>query len=208
MAVPLFIVAATVCRFVEDANWNPHERLESILRFPGIGEMEQMEQTYLPVLTQQAAVSKKLRDADRLHHEFRMIVGSIVTLAEPLSTISLATLLNLSPGAVALRLRPLHSVLRVPADPETPIRTLHMSFGEFLLSENLRDKPFGIKGPATHRLLMTKCMELLSRPESLQENMCDLEYPGQPRRDVASTTISKHLTPALQYACQYWVHHV
>ena len=66
-----------------------------------------------------------------------MIVGSIVTLAEPLSVTSLAVLLNMVREIIVLRLRPLHSVLRVPADPETPVRTLHLSFSEFLLSDKL-----------------------------------------------------------------------
>jgi hypothetical protein len=208
MAVPLFIVAATICRFVDDAHWNPQERLELILRFPGIGEMEKMEQTYLPVLTQLPATLTNSRDTDRLYQEFRVIVGSIVTLAEPLSIMSLGTLLKLLPGAIALRLRPLHSVLRVASDIETPIRTLHLSFGEFLLSDKLRDTPFGIDGPATHRLLLTKCLELLSGPDGLRENMCNLEYPGQPRREVDLTTIDSRLSPAVQYACRYWVHHI
>jgi hypothetical protein len=208
MAVPLFIVAATVCRFVGDSNWNPRKRLETILQFPSIGKMEQMEQTYLPVLTQMSATLTDSRDTDWLYQEFRMIVGSIVTLAEPLSITSMATLLKQSPEAIALRLRPLHSVLRVASDAETPIRTLHLSFSEFLLSDKLRDKPFAIDGPATHRMLSTKCLELLSRPDGLRENMCDLEYPGQPRREIDSAIVNKRLSPALQYACRYWVHHV
>jgi hypothetical protein len=40
IAVPLFIVAATVYRFVDDPHWNPQEWLETILRFPEIGKLE------------------------------------------------------------------------------------------------------------------------------------------------------------------------
>jgi len=209
IAVPLFIVAATVYRFVDDSNWDPRERLETILHFPGIGQLEQMEQTYLPVLTQLPAALSNSFDRKRLYQEFRMIVGSIVTLAEPLSVTSLANLLNVSPGTIVRRLRPLHSVLRVPANSETPIRTLHLSFSEFILSDKLRHKPFGVDGPATHRILLTKCLESLSGPEGLRgENLCDLQYPGQPRREVDSAIINQRLSPAFQYACRYWVHHV
>ena len=52
MAIPLFIIAATVHRFVSDPDWDPRERLETVLQFPNISELEQMAQTYLPVLTQ------------------------------------------------------------------------------------------------------------------------------------------------------------
>jgi hypothetical protein len=138
MAVPLFIVTATMYRFVGDFNWDPQERLKTILSFQGIGQMSQMEQTYLPVLKQLSATLSDTRDAERLYVEFRMVVESIVTLAEPLSVTSLTALLNVSPDTISLRLLPLYSILRVPADFKTPIRTLYLSFSEFLLSDQLR----------------------------------------------------------------------
>ncbi|RMZ91481.1 hypothetical protein DV736_g1283, partial [Chaetothyriales sp. CBS 134916] len=52
MATPLFIVAATVCRFIGDGLGNPRTRLEWILKMKNIGAMSQMEKTYLPVLQQ------------------------------------------------------------------------------------------------------------------------------------------------------------
>jgi hypothetical protein len=208
MAVPLFIVAATVVRFVGDSNWDPQEQLETILKFHGTGYLEQIEQTYLPVLTQLTAILGNSRDKEKLYEEFRMIVGSIVTLAEPLSVTSLATLLNVSLPTIIRRLRPLHSVLQVPTDSETPIRTLHLSFREFLLSDKLRHEPFGVDGPATHRMLLTQCLALLSGPADLRENLCDLKYPGQLRREIDSTIIDERLSPTFRYACRYWVHHV
>lgn len=208
MAVPLFIIAATVCRFVDDSDWDPRERLETILQFPNIGKLEQMSQTYLPVLTQLSARLKNLYDKDKLYQEFRIIVGSIVSLAEPLSRQSLAVLLNIFPDTIALRLRPLHSVLRIPTDSDTPIRTLHLSFSEFLLSDQLQLEPFGVNGQATHRMLLSKCLQLLSGPGGLQENLCKLEYPGKPRREIDQTTINDRLSSAFQYACQYWTQHV
>ena len=52
MAVPLFIIAATVYRFVSNPLWDPQEQLKIILQSPSIGKSQQMAQTYLPVLTQ------------------------------------------------------------------------------------------------------------------------------------------------------------
>lgn len=60
IAVPLFIVAATVSRFVGDPNWDPHEQLETILKFHGAGHLEQMEQTYMLVLTQLSGGHEKV----------------------------------------------------------------------------------------------------------------------------------------------------
>lgn len=166
-----------------------------------------MEQTYLPLLTQLPSTLSDSRDQERLHQDFRMTIESIVTLAEPLFVSSLAELRNIPRGAIGLRLCPLHSVLRIPADPETSVRTLQLSFSEFLLSEKLQCRPFGIDGSATHRMLMIKCLELLSRSNGLRENLCDLSYSGQPRREFDSIVINERLSPALQYACRYWVHH-
>ena len=45
----IFIVAATVCRYVADSNFDPRERLQEVLQFQGIGQLEQMAKTYLPV---------------------------------------------------------------------------------------------------------------------------------------------------------------
>lgn len=207
MAIPLFIVAATVCRYVGDSNFNPEERLKEILKFRGMGQLEQMEQIYLPVVSQLPATLSESRDKEKLYQDFRKIVGSIITLAEPLSATSLAILLDMRRDTIMLRLRPLHSVLRVPVDHEALIRTLHLSFSEFLLSEKVQHQPFGVDGPATHRILLMKCLELLSRPNGLRENLCDLSYPGQPRRGLDSSLVNEHLSSAVQYACQYWVYH-
>jgi NACHT domain len=213
MATPLFIVAATVCRFVGDIKWNPRTRLKKFLETKSVGKMSQIEQTYLPVLQQLSADVSDSRDLELLYEEFRMIVGSIIILAESLSIASLTDLLkdsqhDFSQDDIWRRLHPLHSVLRVPADFVGPVQTLHLSFREFLLSDKLQHKPFGVDGPATHRMLVTKCLELLSRPNGLQENLCGLKYPGQLRREVNRTLIDERLTPAFQYACRYWVYHV
>ena len=69
MAVPLFIVAATVYRFVGDSNWDPQEQLETILKFQGAGHLEQIEQTYLPMLTQLTATLSDSHDKEKLYDE-------------------------------------------------------------------------------------------------------------------------------------------
>ena len=168
-----------------------------------------MAQTYLPVLKQMTASSRDRTDEERLCAEFRTVIGSIVTLAEPLSKTALAALLNIPLGTIALRLKPLHSVLQIPIDTEAPVRPLHLSFSEFLTSQELQNQPFGVNSPATHSMLLTKCLGLLSNPsrKGLCENMCNLSYPGQARRELAPNIVQERLPPAIQYACRYWTHH-
>jgi hypothetical protein len=104
MVVTLFIIAATVCRFVRDHNWDPQEQLEKIQEFRGMGDLEQVEQTYLPVLKHLHGRLTESRDRQRLYDQFRAIVGAIISLGEPLSATSLATLLNMSLNAITLSL--------------------------------------------------------------------------------------------------------
>ncbi|OJJ42443.1 hypothetical protein ASPZODRAFT_76834, partial [Penicilliopsis zonata CBS 506.65] len=91
MAVPLFIFAATVCRFIADPVWSdPSGQLEKILE---CREMGRLEATYNPILAQLRASSNA--DQTALVAEFRTIVGSIVLLAEPLSATSLSLILDI-----------------------------------------------------------------------------------------------------------------
>lgn len=206
-AVPLFIVAVTVCRYVGDPTPDPRGALEEICNFQAKGGMSQMEQTYLPVLKRLLTRSSDSYKEETLCRDFRTVVGSIVVLANPLSVASLEILLKVSLTLINFLLRTLHSILYVPADLETPVRTLHLSFGELLLGDKLRDHPFGVDGTTTHRMLLTRCLELLSDSDGLRENICDLKHPGQSRQEIDSSTIKECLLPALQYACRYWVHH-
>ena len=56
LAIPLSIIAATVCRYVGDPNFNSTERLEGVLKLRGMGHLEQMEPTYLRVLSKLPAM--------------------------------------------------------------------------------------------------------------------------------------------------------
>ena len=208
MAVPLFIVAATVRRFIGDLRFNPRERLQKILQNRTVGHMSKMELTYRPVLEHLTDETGDDGSQEELCCEFRTVVGSIVILAEPLSTSSLATLLKMPLQSIGQQLAPLHSVLCIPTDQHTPIRTLHLSFGEFLLSEKAQKQPFGVNGRSAHLALSRHCLRVLSGTGGLRENICGLDSPGQLRHKVKSTIIVNQLFPALQYACQHWVYHI
>jgi hypothetical protein len=208
MAAPLFIVAATVCRLIGDPRFDPRERLQNILQNRTTSHMSQMELTYRPVLAHLTDQTGGDRSQKQLCRDFRSIVGSIVVLAEPLSKSSLETLLGISLRSIDWQLIWLHSVLHIPTDQHTPIRTLHLSFSEYLLGEKAQEQSYGVNGPNTHLALSRHCLRTLSSSNGLRENMCDLKCPGQLRSKIKSTTIAGQLSPALQYACRHWVHHV
>ena len=55
MAVPLFIYAATACRFIGDTRGNPKRRLETILQYQTSHQVSKLDKTYLPILEQLSA---------------------------------------------------------------------------------------------------------------------------------------------------------
>ncbi|KAJ5098832.1 hypothetical protein N7532_005833 [Penicillium argentinense] len=91
-AVPLFIAAATLCRFISDVNWNPQKRLEAILTDRST-YVSKMDSTYIPVL-KQLLIGQNERESQQLLEEFKEIVGAIIVLATPLSISSLSKLLD------------------------------------------------------------------------------------------------------------------
>jgi len=208
MVTPLFIFAATICRFVGDPRWDPEEQLTAVLKYQTTGQASKLDGTYLPVLDK-LLVGLSDSQEERLRQEFQLIVGSIVILAEPLSTISLASLLGISKTVVDRRLDPLHSVLSIPSTPNSPVRLLHLSFRDFLLDDEIKKKcPLWVNGREAHEMIATKCLELMSMPGGLREDMCNLNTPGKLRSEIDRQTIDNRLPSDLRYACLYWVHHL
>ncbi|OCK72853.1 hypothetical protein K432DRAFT_340986, partial [Lepidopterella palustris CBS 459.81] len=208
MAIPLFIFAATVCRFVGDPIWDPEDQLAIVLKYQTASQASKFDKTYLPILDRLAA---GLTDSEkqRLVREFRDVVGSIVVLADPLSTVSLANLVGIPKTVVDRRLDSLHSVLSIPANQDSPVRLLHLSFGEFLLDpEKCEKNPFWVDKRERHRVIAGRCLELISSPEYLRQDICHVESPGKLRRYIDSQTINEYLPAHVRYACRYWVHHL
>jgi hypothetical protein len=207
MAIPLFIFAATACRYIGDKRDNPKRRLDIVLQYQTATKVSKLDQTYLPILNQ--LFDEDEVDKERRTSEFREIVGSIVVLESPLSIASLAHLLNIPQDDVNCKLDLLHSVLSIPVDEDMPVRLLHISFRDFLLDPQKRGRsPFWIDERETHKRLANKCLQLMSNPKGLRQNMCNLPRPGTLRNEIDSRTIDESLPPEVRYACRYWVHHL
>ncbi|KAF5128340.1 Vegetative incompatibility protein HET-E-1 [Metarhizium anisopliae] len=206
MAVPLFIFAATVCRFISDRRYgNPEKQLKKVLRHQTKSHGSALAETYLLVLNQQIAGLEK-QEHDEMLQEFRDIVGPIVILATPLSASALAQILGLSVRTINDRLDLLHSVLSVPQSTGSPVRLLHLSFRDFLLDADKRDDNlFWIDEKQTHADMAANCLHLL---KCLKKNICDVRNPGTPRSVISAEKISAYLPQAVQYACLYWVYHM
>ena len=208
MAVPLFIFAATVCRFVGDPRWDPKKRLAIILESQTASQASKLDRTYLPILDQ-LLVGQDEAEQEKLASDFREIVGAIIILASPLSTVSLANLLGILEDDVICRLDLLHSVLSIPTNQAAPVRLLHLSFQDFLLDPQKRGKsPFWVDERKTHERIASKCLQLMSISKYLKKNICDLQSPGTLRSEIDSQTIDVCLPAEVRYACRYWVYHL
>ena len=167
MAIPLFIFAATTCRFLADYNsGDPGSKLQDVLTQGTKAQESKFDGTYLPVLNQMLARLSQ-REKDNALNEFRDIVGSIVILASPLSRSALTRMLNTAQKTVNNRLRLLHSVLDVPSSPELPVRLFHLSFRDFLLDPEKRQNPearqFWVNEKETHRKLAEHCLRVMKQ---------------------------------------------
>ncbi|KAK8932066.1 hypothetical protein VCV18_000597 [Metarhizium anisopliae] len=142
MATPLFIFAATVCRFLADLRWHPDDQLAKVLRYQTRTQQSKLDATYRPVLDPLIEGLDKKEQVELLQ-QFRAIVGSIIILARPLSVLSLERILCIPKRSIEHQLDGLYSVLSVPKVSDAPVRLLHLSFRDFLLDPDKKDdNPF------------------------------------------------------------------
>lgn len=208
MAIPLFIFAATVCRFVSDRRLGtPVELLSEVLCFKGSQalELDQLQATYLPVLNklvQDLSPPRRLKVID----DFKQVIGPILVLATPLSAVVLAELLDMPKETIDSRLDLLHSVLQVPKAELQSIRLLHLSFRDFLFDTNRKRIAFWMDEKKVHADMASKCIKLLER--NLRRDLCDLKLPSANRYDLRPDWVDSKVAPSTQYAILYWVSHV
>ena len=206
IAIPLFIFAATVCRFIADRKiGTPDKQLKKVL-LPRTGsQLSQLGATYLPVLDSMI-IDVSSVEREEILQQFRNIIGPLVILSSPLSTSALARLLDLPRDDIDGRLDLLHSVLCVPSSVDEPVRLLHLSFRDFLLDPTMRtENEFWIDKEQTHRELAANCLRVMG---CLRQDICQLKAPGTERSTVDPREINTYLPPEVQYACLYWVDHI
>ncbi|CEL08493.1 hypothetical protein ASPCAL11642 [Aspergillus calidoustus] len=203
MAVPLFIFAATTCRFISDPRHDPNDQLATILKYRTASQ--KLHQAYLPVLDQ--LVGDDLDgQQDIVLRRFHNIVGAIILLFEPLSASHLARLLKVRPDEVYLQVDFLHSVLQIPHD-DSPIRLLHLSFRDFLTDSTTR-ADFRVDEKKRHLSLATQCLERMGALPGLRQDICELKSPGVLAAEIEPEVVGKNVPGDLRYACLYWVNHL
>jgi hypothetical protein len=205
MAVPLFIFAATTCRFLSDQRHHPEDQLSTILKYQTMSQ--KLHKTYLPVLHQLTGDDSD-EERDYFVCRFHKIVGAIILLFEPLSAGRLAGLLSTQISEVCLQLDFLHSVLQIPED-DSPIRLLHLSFKDFLTDNKTREETaFWVDEKRRHLSLADQCLERMGAVPGLRQDICELNSPGVLAKEVHPEAVNMNMARDLRYACLYWVDHL
>jgi hypothetical protein len=230
-ACGLFIWAATACRFIEEGGPLVTNRLHAVLKDspstessflsdssstedPDMDERfevppeRRLDSIYLTVLKSPVYRYRK-QERKRWYTLIKETLGAIVLLQSPLSASSLAQLLGIPMEDIHRTLYEFHSIVDVPKDSNQPVRLHHPSFRDFLLDrKRCGDDNFWVEKSSTHKKLASRCIELMSTPGSLRQNMCNISEPGVLRIDIDESTITASLPSKLQYACCHWVYHL
>ncbi|KAL7802847.1 putative wd40 protein [Trichoderma afarasin] len=204
MSVPLFIFAATVCRMLQDHDLVPEEALEDVFKYKA--EESKLDAVYLPILNRLHSKYNEHR-RQKQFKQVQELISTILLLENPLSIISLSDLVGIPTATIKIRLSSLHSVLHVPVDETVPVRLFHLSFRDFLLDRETREKTaLWIDEKETHRRLTTQCLRRMSN--SLKKNICNLSDSELGPREIDADVVDQHIPPELQYSCRYWVYHL
>lgn len=204
-AVPLFIAAATLCRFVRDPKWNnPRKQLEAILEDQST-YVSKMDNIYVPIL-KQILTHPDEDESQQLFQDFKEIVGAVIILATPLSINALSQLLDRDQEDVKCRLDLLHSVLSVPDNFNTPVRLLHLSFRDFLLDRQKGKNQFWVNEKDVNQHLTAQCLQTMQH--HLKKNICNLPSEGMQHNELDRFSVGHYIPPELRYSCRYWAQHL
>ncbi|KAF7585341.1 hypothetical protein BBP40_011179, partial [Aspergillus hancockii] len=203
LSVPLFISAATVCRYIENLKWEPKVRLAELLKDQA-KYISRMDKTYLPILTRLLDDQESDEfEQQQLLQEFQAIVGVIILLAVPLSINALSLFIGIGADQISNRLDSFRSVLDIPGDRDQPVRILHLSFRDFLVQSRTK---FLVDEPKKHKDIAKLCLKTMQ--SRLRKDICNLASPGTRRADINPQDIHQYIPPELQYSCRYWIYHL
>ncbi|KAF9009635.1 hypothetical protein BDQ17DRAFT_1421800 [Cyathus striatus] len=215
-----FTFASTIINFIADRLYSPDDQLRRFLQQDPTfsrSTFAQVDNLYMYILKNfiqerdDAGVARDRPDADILCERFRVVVGAIVSLQDPLPISALACIVQRGEGDTRAALHPLRSVLDIPgsSDSLAPVRIFHPSFSEFLTtSQRCQDRRFLIQEPPTHARLALRCFEVMQ--DQLSRNMCKIEskYVMNDEIPQLEERLKKYVSPELSYACRYWSIHL
>jgi hypothetical protein len=192
MAGGLFILASTLCEFIE-ARGDLEFRLKEIAARP-TNEYTGIDDLYREIL--ECAISH-FPDRQTIDH-CRWIIGTTVLLRVPLSSRDLGQILHLPSKHIQGILGDFQAVLLVPDELEGSIRILHASFQDFIATQGRCLPAMYLEPTLQHRVVALRLLEIMM--DGLKRNMSYLiRFKLGGEEDLPSL---------LRYACRYWADHL
>ena len=213
-AAGLFVYAVATVKFIGKQSVNPIERLNLLLRSPDDSGREARtkfnENTTLDSLYT-SVLKGAFGDEDDPDNDpkVRSVLGAMILAANPVSSCSIAMLLDLDADQdVSPLLSSVQSLLILRNDTSYPVRPFHKSFPDFITDpERCTNQRFYVSPHHHQSQLLVGCLDLMGR--TLESNMCRLP-DGVKNSDVndLKERIKRCVNPALQYACRSWHTHL
>jgi len=187
----LFIWASTAVAFID--RFDPVKCLAVILR----GETPPGAQLALNKLYTTALEEAYGWDDDDFVKSFRIVLGVILVLQNPLPTSTLDQILGLQEGQESSHVvSPLACVIA----QEPTLHLLHPSFADFLFSHEMCGRDIWYFNPGVcHWHLTVRCLDLLSN-SGLKRNICNMTLSAAPNCEKVSDDVA--------YACAFWITHM
>jgi NACHT domain len=164
----LFIYVSTLVKYVGQGDDDlPDKKLEAVRRInPGID----------PLYKQVLSAALRSRNS-------RQVIGSVMLLRRSLKISALAQLLQLTSAELRYALRGCHSILIIPDEDDSDIKSYHASLRDFLIDHD-RSQDYFID-PKQHEVITQACLRIMAS-------------------GLVHNTIGDD---PLGYACQYWCYH-
>ncbi|KAJ2922378.1 hypothetical protein H1R20_g14711, partial [Candolleomyces eurysporus] len=207
---PLFIFASTAIKFIlDEQHLDPKGQLEQLLDLESDGPspISQLGGLYLHVLQS----AKPAENAEKWLSRFKQIVGAILVLQNPLSTMTLARLLDQAELNIRVTLANLHSILAPLGEGSAlTYKVHHKSFPDFITGSSCPSE-FQIVEQEHHLHLAKYCLQVMNM--QLKFNICQVPVPSKDQfkdlDDLLKEGLSTdHISKELQYAVCYWANHL
>ncbi|KAF7971736.1 hypothetical protein HWV62_20045 [Athelia sp. TMB] len=207
LAEGLFVWIVTICNFLRTAH-RPKDKLQALLSKSsqqGSHPEKKMDQLYAAIL----AECGDWEDADFVK-DYDLVIGTIMALKRP---ISLAALRALHDGSLDLEaeqlLQRFGSVLTGFRDAHQPIRTLHLSFHEFVTDRAAHDdstKRFHLSEKEHSSRLAELCVKTLNR--ELARSIAGTGYLTEEQDGRQGIPTIVGVSEQLVYSCAHWPSHL
>ncbi|THH29653.1 hypothetical protein EUX98_g4535 [Antrodiella citrinella] len=197
-AAGLFAWANTACTFI-DSHYPP-DRLKAVVEDTATtGPEDALAELYGAALQ----TVGKWEDSD-FAESFRVVMGTIVVTAEPLSAETIDKLV-----AGSKKIPSMHTIEYLGCvltwGPNTPIHILHPTFHDYLCSPRCKDSPWFIDSVRHRRTLGISCLRHVSR--HLTRFHTDIIRLDLGSRDVF-TEAQKRFPADIQHAYKFWIEYL